>query len=98
MVSYFSLEQRVPKDHTLRTLRALFDRILANMSALLVQILFTIRSEHQLVEQLGCNLLFRWFVGLGINDAEFDRSVFSIKHDCQLDTDVARQFFRRAQP
>lgn len=81
-----SLEERVPKDHPLRTLRALVDGILANMSALfderyshtgrpsippeqllralLVQILFTIRSERQLVEQLDYNLLFRWFVGL----------------------------------
>lgn len=42
MFSYVSLEQHVPKDHTLRTLRTLF--------ALLVQILFTIRSERELVE------------------------------------------------
>ncbi|MCQ9376073.1 transposase, partial [Methyloversatilis sp. XJ19-13] len=90
MFSYVSLEQRVPKDHPLRTLRALVDGILANMStlfderyshtgrpsippeqllrALLLQILFTIRSERQLVEQLDFNLLFRWFVGLGMDD------------------------------
>ena len=117
MFSYVSLEQRVPKDHPLRTLRALVDGILANMSALfdqryshtgrpsippeqllralLVQILFTIRSERQLVEQLDYNLLFRWFVGLGMDDAVWDRTVFSINRDRLLDTDVARQFFRR---
>ncbi len=117
MFSYVSLEQRVPKDHPLRTLRALVDGILANMSALfdqryshtgrpsippeqllralLVQILFTIRSERQLVEQLDYNLLFRWFVGLGMDDAVWDRTVFSINRDRLLGTDVARQFFRR---
>ena len=117
MFSYVSLEQRVPKDHPLRTLRVLVDGILANMSALfderyshtgrpsippeqllralLVQILFTIRSERQLVEQLDYNLLFRWFVGLGMDDAVWDRTVFSINRDRLLGTDVARQFFRR---
>lgn len=117
MFSYVSLEQRVPKDHPLRTLRALVDGILANMSALfdqryshtgrpsippeqlqralLVQILFTIRSERQLVEQLDYNLLFRWFIGLGMDDAVWDRTVFSINRDRLLGTDVARQFFRR---
>lgn len=117
MFSYVSLEQRVPKDHPLRTLRALVDGILANMSALfderyshtgrpsippeqllralLVQILFTIRSERQLVEQLDYNMLFRWFVGLGMDDAVWDRTVFSINRDRLLGTDIARQFFRR---
>ena len=117
MFNYVSLEQRVPKDHPLRTLRALVDGILANMSALfdqryshtgrpsippeqlqralLVQILFTIRSERQLVEQLDYNLLFRWFIGLGMDDAVWDRTVFSINRDRLLGTDVARQFFRR---
>ncbi|WP_043359131.1 transposase, partial [Methyloversatilis universalis] len=117
MFSYVSLEQRVPKDHPLRSLRALVDGILANMSALfderyshtgrpsippeqllralLVQILFTIRSERQLVEQLDYNLLFRWFVGLGMDDAVWDRTVFSINRDRLLGTDIARQFFRR---
>ncbi|MBL8469212.1 MAG: IS5 family transposase [Methyloversatilis discipulorum] len=65
------------------------------LRALLVQILFTVRSERQLVEQLDYNLLFRWFVGLGMDDAVWDRTVFSINRDRLLDTDVARQFFRR---
>ena len=116
MFSYVSLEQRVPKDHLLRILRALVDGILANMNALfdqrysltgrpsippeqllralLVQILFTIRSECQLVEQLDYNLLFRWFVGLGMDDAMWDRTVFSINHHlpgCALLCVPARQ-------
>jgi transposase len=117
MFSYVSLEQRVPKDHPLRALRALVDGILANMStlfderyshtgrpsippeqllrALLLQILFTLRSERQLVEQLDYNLLFRWFVGLGMDDVVWDRTVFSINRDRLLDDDIARPFFRR---
>jgi transposase len=65
------------------------------LRALLVQILFTIRSDRQLVEQLDYNLLFRWFVGLGMDDAVWDRTVFSINRDRLVDSDVARQFLRR---
>ncbi|MEK7881774.1 transposase [Methyloversatilis sp. NSM2] len=112
MSSYVSREQRVPKDHSLRTLRALDDGIRANMSALfdqrsshtgrwsippeqllrvlLVQILFTIHSERQLVEQLDYNLLFRWFVGLGIGDAVWERnSSASISTVCLIPTSHA---------
>jgi transposase len=84
MFSYVSLEQRAPKYLPLRSL-----------GALLVRILCTIRSERQLVEQLDYNLLFRGFVGLGMDDAVWDRTVFSINRDRLLGTDVARQFFRR---
>jgi transposase len=95
MFSYVSLEQRVPKEHPLRTLRALVDGVLANMSAL-----FDERYSHTgrpsiPPEQLDYNLLFRWFVGLGMDDAVWDRTVFSINRDRLLGTDVARQFFRR---
>ena len=65
------------------------------LRALLVQIRFTIRSERQLVEQLDYNLLLRWFVGLGMDDAVWDRTVFSINHDRLLHSDIARQFVRR---
>ncbi|WP_026603702.1 transposase [Methylomonas sp. 11b] len=47
------------------------------LRALLLQVLYTIRSERQLMEQLDYNLLFRWFVGLGIDDAVWERTVFS---------------------
>jgi transposase len=85
----------VPKEHPLRTLRALVDGVLANMSAL-----FDERYSHTgrpsiPPEQLDYNLLFRWFVGLGMDDAVWDRTVFSINRDRLLGTDVARQFFRR---
>jgi transposase len=51
------------------------------LRALLLQVLFTIRSERQLVEQLHYNLLFRWFVGLTIEDTVWDHSTFSKNRD-----------------
>ena len=60
--------------------------------AALIQILFSIRSERQLMEQMQYNLLFRWFVGLGIDDAVWVPTVFSKNRDRLLTTDIARQF------
>lgn len=51
------------------------------LRALLLQVLFTVRSERQLVEQLHYNLLFRWFVGLSIEDAVWNHSTFSKNRD-----------------
>ena len=65
------------------------------LRALLLQILFTVRSERQLMEQLDYNLLFRWFVGLSMDDPIWDRTVFSINRDRLLCTDMAREFFDR---
>jgi transposase len=65
------------------------------LRALLLQILFTVRSERQLMEQLDYNLLFRWFVGLSMDDAIWDRTVFSINRDRLLGSDLAREFFNR---
>ncbi len=62
------------------------------LRALLLQAFFTIRSERQLMEQLGYNLLFRWFVGLGIDDAVWVPTVFSKNRDRLLDADVAAKF------
>ena len=67
------------------------------LRALLLQILFTVRSERQLMEQLDYNLLFRWFVGLKIDDPMWDRTVFSINRDRLLSTDMAREFFNRVR-
>ncbi len=49
--------------------------------ALLLQVFYSIRSERQLCEQLRYNLLFRWFVGLALDDAIWDHSVFSKNRD-----------------
>ena len=51
------------------------------LRALLLQILFTVRSERLLMEQLDYNLLFRWFVGLSMDEVVWDRTVFSINRD-----------------
>ena len=61
------------------------------MRAMLLQVLYSVRSERQLVEQIQYNLLFRWFVGLAIEDAVWNHSVFSknrgrlIEHDAVTD-------------
>src|SRR5690606_4029031 len=59
--------------------------------ASLVQILFSVRSERQLMEQMQYNLLFRWFVGLGIDDPVWVPTVFSKNRDRLLTTDMSRK-------
>lgn len=61
------------------------------LRAALIQILFSIRSERQLMEQMQYNLLFRWFVGLGIDDPVWVPTVFTKNRDRLLNTDIARQ-------
>ena len=60
----------------------------------LLQIIFSIRSERQLMEQLDYNLMFRWFVGLGIDDPVWDHSVYSKNRDRLLEADIARKFLK----
>jgi transposase len=62
------------------------------LRATLLQAFFTVRSERQLMEQIVYNLLFRWFVGLSIDDAVWDASTFSKNRDRLLEADVAREF------
>src|SRR6059058_1609049 len=62
------------------------------LRATLLQAFFTVRSERQLMEQIDYNLLFRWFVGLSIDDAVWDASTFSKNRDRLLDADVAAKF------
>jgi transposase len=116
MFSYVSPEQRVPKDHPLRSIRPLcdvalkalsreFDRMYSDVGrpsiapekllrALLLQILYTIRSERLLMEQLDYNLLFRWFVGLNMDDGIWDATVFSKNRERMLQSDIASLFFQ----
>jgi transposase len=63
------------------------------LRALLLQVFYSIRSERLLVEQIDYNLLFRWFVGLGMDDAVWEHSVFSKNRDRLLTSDVAQRFF-----
>src|SRR5437867_8027264 len=63
------------------------------LRALLLQVLYTIRSERLLMEELDYNLLFRWFVGLNMDDPIWDATVFSKNRERLLAGDVARAFF-----
>src|SRR6266851_2553057 len=81
MWSYIAPEQRVPADHPLR--------------ALLLQVLYSTRSERLLMEQLDYNLLFRWFVGLNMDDAVWDPTVFTKNRERLLAGDIAEAFFAR---
>jgi len=62
------------------------------MRALLLQDFYSIRSERQLMEQIPYNLLFRWFVGLAIDDPVWDHSVFSKNRDRLLEHDAVGKF------
>ena len=63
------------------------------LRALMLQILFSIRSERQLMEQLNYNLLFRWFVGLEMDDPVWVPTTFTKNRDRFLDGDIAAKFF-----
>lgn len=65
------------------------------LRALLLQVLYTVRSERMLMEQLQYNLLFRWFVGLNMDDPVWDATVFSKNRDRLLAANVAALFFQR---
>lgn len=63
------------------------------LRALLLQVLYSVRSERMLMEQLDYNLLFRWFVGLGMDDAVWDPTTFTKNRDRLLEGDIAQAFF-----
>jgi transposase len=63
------------------------------LRALLLQVLYTVRSERLLMEQLDYNFLFRWFVGLSIDDSVWDPSTFSKNRERLLKGEVADGFF-----
>src|SRR5215470_12888712 len=65
------------------------------LRALLLQVLYSVRSERQLMEQLNYNLLFRWFVGLSMDDAVWEVTVFTKNRTRLLRGDIARAFFER---
>jgi transposase len=100
-------------DQILREMTREFDRAYAKtgrpsiaperlLRALLLQVFYSIRSERMLMEQLDYNLLFRWFVGLGMDEAAWNHAVFSKNRERLLNQEVARSFFTRvlqqAQP
>ena len=63
------------------------------LRALLLQVFYSVRSERLLMEQLNYNLLFRWFVGLEIDDPVWNHAVFSKNRDRLLNQDLAQRFF-----
>jgi transposase len=63
------------------------------LRALLLQVLYSVRSERLLMEQLQYNLLFRWFVGLDMDDAVWTPTTFTKNRERLLDGDIARVFF-----
>jgi transposase len=114
MFSYLSPEQRVRRDHPLRTVRAMTDGILNSMSSLfdamyaeggrpsippekllraqLLQMLYSVRSERLLMEEIDYSILFRWFVGLNLDEAVWDATTFTKNRDRLLEGAVAKEF------
>jgi transposase len=115
MFSYLSPEQRVRADHPLRAIRAMTDRVFAELSprftkmysemgrpsippeqllrALLLQSLYTVRSERLLMEEIDYSVLYRWFVGLSMDDPIWSPTTFSKNRDRLLESDIASAFF-----
>ena len=94
---------RVMVDEALAQLSGRFDAMYASVGrpsiapekllrAQLLQLLYSIRSERLLMEEMDYNLLFRWFVGLNADDAVWDATVFTKNRDRLLQADVAKQF------
>jgi transposase len=65
------------------------------LRAVLLQIFYTVRSERMLMEQMNYNLLFRWFVGLELDEPVWNHAVFSKNRERLLNQEVAQEFFRR---
>jgi transposase len=95
---------REMSDKALKSLSGRFSRLYSRLGrrsvppeqllrALLLQVLYSIRSERLLMEQLDYNLLFRWFVGLNMDDAVWDATVFSKNRERLLGGDIAQAFF-----
>jgi len=92
-------------DEALKELSPVFDRMYSEagrpsipperlLKSMLLMALFSVRSERLFSEQLGYNLLFRWFLDMDMTEEVFDRTVFSINRERLLAHDVAGEFFR----
>src|SRR5207302_5580605 len=99
---------RTMTDDALRRLSPRFEAIYATtgrpsippehlLRALLLQVLYSVRSERLLMEQLDYNLLFRWFVGLAMDDPIWVATVFTKNRERLLRGDIARAFFERVR-
>ncbi len=94
---------RAQVDEVLRKLSPLFDEMYSStgrpsippeklLRALLLQMLYSVRSERLLMEEIDYSILFRWFVGMNLDDKVWDATVFTKNRERLLDGDVARQF------
>ena len=99
---------RALTDEALRTMSRRFAGLYANtgrpsippeqlLRALLLQVLYTVRSERLLMEELNYNLLFRWFVGLNLDDPVWHPTTFTKNRDRLLAGDIAAAFFDAVQ-
>jgi transposase len=97
---------RAMVDEVLRGLSPEFDRMYAKegrpsiapeklLRALIVQLLYSVRSERLLMEEIEYSILFRWFIGLNLDEKVWDATVFTKNRDRLLEGDVARQFLVR---
>jgi transposase len=97
-------EMRRMTDEVLSQLSGRFDEIYSRVGrpsippehllrAILLQLLYSVRSERQLMEQLDYNLLFRWFVGLDMDAQVWNPTTFTKNRDRMLEGDIAREFF-----
>ena len=68
------------------------------LRATLLQAFYSIRSERQLMERLEYDLLFRWFAGIGVDEAAWDHSSFSTNRDRLLEGDIAAKLLRQYFP
>src|ERR1700732_5384139 len=97
---------RAMTDEALRDLQSRFNKLYAKtgrpsiapeklLRALLLQTLYSVRSERLLMEQLHYNLLFRWFVGLSLDEEVWDVTVFTKNRERLLEGKIAEAFFAR---
>lgn len=115
LFAYFSVEERIPRDHPLRRVKAQVDAVLRAMSAhfdamyaeggrpsiaperllkaSLLIALYSVRSERLFCEMLDYNMLFRWFLDMGLEERAFDHSTFSQNRGRLIEHEIAREFF-----
>lgn len=85
LFGYVDLEDRIPSGHPLRKIRLVVNDALASLRASLIQLLFSVSSERQLMGQMQYSLLFRWVVGFGIDDPVWVPTVFTKNCDRLLE-------------
>jgi transposase len=97
---------RTMVDEILKQLSPQFDKMYAKVGrpsippeqllrAQLLQMFYSVRSERLLMEEMDYNILFRWFVGLNLDDAVWDATVFTKNRDRLLEAEVAKEFLER---